>query len=68
MKVLLNTTLIWYGRPYHSGEEIDLPDDLARKYIAAGSAEQVTPPIETAALITTPLKGRTNVRNAATRT
>ena len=68
MRVQLNTTLIWYGTEYHSGDEIELPDELARKYIAAGSAEPISPPIETAALHTSPPKGRRDVRNTATRT
>lgn len=63
MKILLSTTLIWQGREFHSGDEIDLPDELARKYIRVGSAEQIQPPIETAALQTTPPKGRRNERN-----
>lgn len=63
MKVVLNTSLCWNGMWNHSGDEIELPDELARKYIAAGSAEPIIPPIETAALITSPPKGRRDVRN-----
>jgi len=68
MRILLSTTLIWNGVEHHSGDEIDLPNDLAARYIAAGSAEPITPPIETAALQTTPPKGRNDGRNTATRT
>ena len=64
MKVRLSTTLCWQGYWHHSGDEIDLPDELASKYIAAGSAEPLTQPIETAAIITTPPKGKRDVRNA----
>lgn len=68
MLVRLNTTLCWAGYWSHSGDTVELPDDLARRYIAAGSAEPITPPVETAALQTTPPKGRRNERNTATRT
>lgn len=67
MNVRLSTTLLWAGYWHHSGDEVELPDDVARTYIAAGSAEQVTPPIETAALQTTPPKGRRNERTTTTR-
>jgi hypothetical protein len=66
MKVILSTTLIWRGYSYHSGDEVDLPDDVALRYIAAGSAEQV-PAVETAALQTTPPKGKYDGRIKATR-
>jgi hypothetical protein len=62
------TTLIWCGQEHHSGDEAELPDDLARKYIAAGSAEHITPPVETAALRTTPAKGKHDVRIQTART
>ncbi len=65
MRILLSTSLVWFGQEYHSGDEVDLPDDLARRYIAAGSAESITPPIECAALQTTPPKGKRDVRNQA---
>lgn len=67
MLIRMNTTLIWYGKEYHSGDEIELPDDIAGRYIAAGSAEPIAPPIETAALQTTPPKGRRHERNATAR-
>lgn len=70
MKVRLRTSMWWGGELRHDGDEIDLPDDSARKYIAAGSAEPITisfPPVETAALITQPPKGRANVRHAQSR-
>jgi hypothetical protein len=67
MRVLLSTSLCWEGAWHHSGDEVDLPNELARKYIAAGSAEPIAPAIETAAEITSPPKGKRNVRNAAAR-
>jgi hypothetical protein len=68
MLVRLHTTLCWAGYWSHSGDEVDLPDDLALRYIAAGSAEPITPPVETAALHTTPPKGRReHGRTTATR-
>ncbi len=41
MRVRLDTSLVWYGREYHHGEEIDLPDDVAKRYIATRQAEPV---------------------------
>lgn len=67
MRIRLSTTLIWHGVEHHSGDEIELPDELARKYIAAGSAERIEQPVETAAIITTPPKGRSDVRNTTAR-
>jgi hypothetical protein len=68
MLVRLSTSLCWGGVFSHSGDEIELPDDVARKFIAAGSAEPIAAPIiETAALITNPPKGRRNERTTATR-
>jgi hypothetical protein len=67
MKVLLSTSLCWAGAWHHSGDEVELPNDLASRYIAAGSAQPITPPIETAALQTTPPRGRRNERHTATR-
>lgn len=67
MLVQLSTTLIWNGYAHHAGDQVDLPDALALRYIAAGSAEQV-PTIETAALQTTPPKGRNDGRNTTRRT
>lgn len=63
MTIRLSTSLLWNGVWHHSGDEIELPDELARKYIAAGSAEPIMPPIETAALITSPPKGKRDGRN-----
>jgi len=68
MKVILSTTLPWAGYWYHSGDEVDLPDEIAARYIAAGSAEPIQPPpVETAALHTTPPRGKRDERNTATR-
>ena len=63
----MQCSLVWYGHVYHEGDEVELPDDVARKYIVAGSAERVTPIVETAtrsqavettAVYTQPFKGR----------
>jgi hypothetical protein len=62
MIVRLSTSLLWAGSWHHSGDEVELPDDVAAIYIRAGSAEPIAPPIETAALQTTPPRGRRNER------
>lgn len=67
MTVRLSTTLIWNGQEFHSGDEIDLPEHAARDYVRAGSAEFITPPIETAALRTNAPKGRNDVRTKTAR-
>ena len=67
MTVELSTSLCWAGVWYHSGDKCELPDEIALRYIAAGSAEPIAPPIETAALQTTPPKGRRNERITAAR-
>lgn len=41
MRVRLETSVIWYGREFHHGDEIDLPDDVAAKYIATHQAEPI---------------------------
>lgn len=41
MRVRLDTSVVWYGREYHHGDEIDLPDDVAARYIATHQAEAV---------------------------
>jgi hypothetical protein len=41
MRVRLDTSLVWFGREYHHGDEIDLPDDVAKRYIATHQAEPV---------------------------
>lgn len=51
-----------------AGEEADLPADVAAAYIRTNQAELITPPIECAALQTTPPKGKRYERNTATRT
>lgn len=68
MIVRLNTFLIWRGVEYMAGEEADLPADVAAAYIRTNQAELITPPIECAALQTTPPKGKRYERNTATRT
>ncbi len=66
MRVLLSTSLCWAGVWNHSGDEVDLPDDLALRYIAAGSAEPVAAPVECMAMQTTPPKGKRYERIQAT--
>lgn len=68
MIVTMRTSVVWYGREYHDGDQIDLPEELAAKYVAAGSAEFPEPPVETAALHTQPPKGRKDGRNTTGRT
>jgi len=72
MIVKLKTCLQWHGRVYNDGDEIDLPDNIASRYIATNQADAIpapTPPvIETAATRTQPPRGRKdNVRTQATR-
>lgn len=67
MIVTLETQLIWYGREYLPGEQIELPDNDARRFIASGQAQPVTPQIETAALHTTPPKGKQDGRISSAR-
>jgi hypothetical protein len=66
MRVRLSTSLLWEGYWFHSGDEINLPDELARKYIAGGSADLIEPPIETAALRTQPAKGHQDASRTTT--
>lgn len=61
MTVRLSTSLHWNGL-HHSGDEIDLPNELAMRLIAAGSAELIETPVETAAVFTSPPQGKHNVR------
>ena len=67
MIVRMNTFLIWGGVEYMAGEEVDLPADVAAAYVRTGQAEQIKQPIETAALRTTPPKGKQDVRIQAAR-
>jgi hypothetical protein len=62
----MTTFLSWYGREAAPGEEIDLPDRVAKAYVDSGQAEYVPQietaiiaPAENAALRT---KGKNNVR------
>lgn len=62
MLVRLSTCLQWNGRMYYDGDQIDLPNDVAERYVATNQAERIPPPIETAALRTLPAKGTQDVR------
>lgn len=66
MTITMRTSIVWYGKAYHDGDQIELPEELAAKYVAAGSAEYIDPPIETAALHTQPHKGRQDERITST--
>lgn len=70
MIVQLEAQLFWYGREYSPGDQIDLPEADAIRLLARGYAVSVDSPpvVETAALRTTPPKGKQNVRNTAART
>lgn len=55
MRIRMTTFLSWYGQQVMPGEEIDLPDDVARRYLATNQAEEIEqqeakPVIEAAAL------------------
>ena len=41
MRVRMTTFLVWYGQQVMPGEEIDLPDDVAGRYLATNQAEQI---------------------------
>jgi hypothetical protein len=66
MIVQLETQLIWYGREYEPGEQIELPDIEAKRFIERGMALPIAAPIEVAALPTYE-KGRQHGRNSTTR-
>lgn len=69
MLVTLETQLIWFGREYEPGQQIDLPDEDAKRFLERGMATQVvdtTPPVETAAI--TYDRGRKHGRNPTGRT
>jgi hypothetical protein len=40
----MTTFLPWRGRSVLAGEEIDLPDDVAARYVATGQAEKIEQP------------------------
>ena len=64
MRVRLGTFLLWYGKPFQAGEEIDLPDDVAMRYIATHQAERVEQPQPVAPVIEAATVNRT-IPNAA---
>ena len=68
MIVRMTTFLMWGGMQYMAGEEVDLPAEIAAAYIRSNQAELIEQPIETAALRTTPPKGKYDARTTATRT
>lgn len=67
MIVTLETQLFWLGREYEPGQNIDLPDEDAKRFLARGMATAVeTRPVETAALPTYD-RGRKHGRNTTGR-
>jgi hypothetical protein len=67
MTVQLETQLIWYGREYLPGDQIELPEADARRFLERGMASLPAPEIETAAIQTHTPKGKRDGRNTATR-
>jgi hypothetical protein len=69
MIVRLNTSLLWYGKYYGYGDDIDLPDETAERYIATRQAERIecaaVVPQETAAIQKPTFKGNKHGRNTA---
>lgn len=45
MRIRMTTFLVWYGQQVMPGEEIELPDDVARRYLATNQAEAVEQPV-----------------------
>lgn len=41
MRIRMTTFLIWHGQQVMPGEEVDLPDDVARRYLATNQAESI---------------------------
>lgn len=66
MKIKLDTSLIWHGVEYHHGDVVDMPDDVARRYISTRQAEAM--PVECAAVRTQPIKGTQDDRLQTTGT
>ena len=54
MRIRMKTFLLWHGRSVLAGEEIDLPDHVAKSYVATNQADVIeqpkTPVIESANL------------------
>jgi len=71
MIVRLNTSLLWYGRFYGHGDEIDLPSEDAERYIATQQAERIEcaaiAPQENAAIQKPTFKGNKHGRTTAAR-
>lgn len=63
----MKTCLPWYGQVYYDGDEAELPDDVAQRYIDTDQAELIVPVVETAALRTQPARGRQDGRIQTTR-
>jgi hypothetical protein len=69
MLVTLETQLIWYGREYAPGDQIELPDSDAQRFLERGMATLATPPVavEVAALPTYDRGRKHNGRNTTRR-
>lgn len=66
MIVRLTTSLLWYGKFYGHGDEIDLPDGIAQRYIDTRQAERIecaaVAPQEAAVIPTPTFKGNKHGR------
>lgn len=71
MIVRLDTSLLWLGSYYGHGDEIDLPPEVAERYIATRQAERIESAAivapETAALQKPTFKGNKHGRTTAAR-
>lgn len=69
MRVRLSTSLPWYGVTYHDGDEVDLPDEVAARYVATRQADPVNtePEIETAMLQQPTQRGKRYERHQNTK-
>jgi hypothetical protein len=59
MIVRMTTQLVWYGREIMPGETVDLPDNVALRYIATKQADRIEePPTPTQPAIETATRDR----------
>jgi hypothetical protein len=66
MRVKLDTQLIYFGREYEPGDEVELPDLEARRFIERGLAVEcaaISPPEQA----TEPIARKRDVRNTTAR-
>jgi hypothetical protein len=69
MKIKLTTGMWWQGVIRYDGDVVEMPDDVAQRYIDTRQAEPLDEPqpVETAALRTTPARGKHDGRLTAAR-